>query len=155
MQVNFESRDPDGARLRNIALARLRAVTKRFSAVVPRATVQLSDINGPRGGVDKRCQVALTTQAGANLIVVSQATSWRGALDNALARASRVLARTWRRSRNTEHALEHRLKREFGKTAHSGAYSAEHPAAYSPMHSTAQAAQSSRAGEHTTLRNNN
>ena len=41
MQVNFESRDPEGAKLRNIVLSRLRAVTKRFSAVVPRATVQL------------------------------------------------------------------------------------------------------------------
>ena len=144
MQVNFESRDPEGAKLRDVALARLRAVTKRFSTVVPRATVQLSDINGPRGGVDKRCQVALTTQTGANLIVVSKATSWRGALDNALARASRVLARTWRRSRNTEHALEHRLKREFDKTAQLGTHPVEHSAAH--------ASQTSHAGNHTTRR---
>ena len=114
MQVSFESRDPEGAKLRTVALRRLLFVTKRFSAVVPRATVQLSDINGLRGGVDKRCQVELTTQSGACVVVVALATSWRGALDNALGRAHRALARAWRRGHSTEHAAEHRLKRQLG-----------------------------------------
>ncbi len=79
MQVNFESRDPEGAKLRDVALARLR-----------------------------------------------------------------VLSRTRRRSRNTEHALEHRLKREFDKTAQLGTHPVEHSAAH--------ASQTSRAGDHTTRR---
>ena len=117
MQVNFESRDPDGAKLRELAVKRLRFVMKRFSTVVPRATVQFIDINGPRGGIDKRCQVDLTTRAGTHVVVVSQAASWRGALDDALARANRALARAWRRGHSTEHALEHRLKRAMQTAA--------------------------------------
>jgi hypothetical protein len=111
MHIVFESRDPEGVKLRDLAVSRLRFVTKRFSAMVPRAKVQLSDTNGPRGGVDKRCQVELTTQTGASVVVVSQATSWQGALHTALDRASRTLLRTWRRSHSTEHAQEHRIKR--------------------------------------------
>ena len=40
--------------------------------LVPRARVQLSDVNGPRGGVDKRCQVELRT-AGTGTVVINSA----------------------------------------------------------------------------------
>ena len=52
MQVLFESRDPAGAQLRGVAEHRVRFVMRRLTWLVPRAKVQLSDVNGPRGGVD-------------------------------------------------------------------------------------------------------
>jgi hypothetical protein len=53
MQVLFESRDPQGAQLREVAVRRVRFVMRRLTWLVPRAKVHLSDVNGPRGGVDK------------------------------------------------------------------------------------------------------
>jgi hypothetical protein len=99
MQIFFESRDPEGALMRDVAVSRLRFVMRRISWLVPRATVHLSDVNGPRGGVDKRCQLELKTDAGGVVVVTSMARDWRGALDGALARASRVLMNSFRRSR--------------------------------------------------------
>jgi hypothetical protein len=98
MQVIFESRDANGAELRDLAVKRLRFAMRRLSWLVPRAKVRLSDINGPRGGIDKRCQVELKTDTMGTVVITSMAGDWRTALDSALSRASRVLTRTWRRN---------------------------------------------------------
>jgi hypothetical protein len=97
MQVFFTSRDADGNQLRDLAVRRVRFVMRRLTWLVPRATVQLADVNGPRGGVDKRCQVQFKTDGGADVVITSIARDWRDALDSALARANRVLLRLWRR----------------------------------------------------------
>jgi len=57
----------------------------------------MSDVNGPRGGIDKRCQVELRTAGARSVVVASVANNWRTALDNALARAARFLMRQLRR----------------------------------------------------------
>lgn len=97
MQVVFESRDPEAARLRELAIHRVRFSMRRLAWWVPRAKVMLSDINGPRGGVDKRCQVELRTDGTGSVVVASVANNWRTALDNALTRAARFLMRQLRR----------------------------------------------------------
>lgn len=100
MQVIFESRDPEGAMMRDTAIRRLRFVMRRFSWLVPRATVHLSDVNGPRGGVDKRCQLELKTETAGVVVVTSIARDWHSALNTALARAARALMHHWRRASN-------------------------------------------------------
>ena len=94
MQVIFESRDSDGARMRELSVDRIRFVLRRLATLVPRAKVQFSDVNGPRGGVDKRCQIELSTEAVGTLVIASLARDWRTALDNALARAARCNSRS-------------------------------------------------------------
>ncbi len=98
MKVVFESLDPQGETLRELAVRRVTFAMRRLSWLVPRARVQLSDVNGPRGGVDKRCQVELKTDASGTVVVTALARDWRTALDSAIARASQVLARRSRRS---------------------------------------------------------
>lgn len=100
MQVIFDSRDPEGDRLRSAAVRRVRFVMRRLTWLVPRARVQLSDLNGPRGGVDKRCQVELRPDGGEPVVITAVARDWRSALDSALQRAARVLLRLWRRRQN-------------------------------------------------------
>ena len=69
MQVLFKSRDPQATRLRGVAERRLRFVLRRLTWLVPQAEVRLSDVNGPRGGIDKRCQVELKTDGAGSVVV--------------------------------------------------------------------------------------
>lgn len=109
MQVLFESRDPRAAVLRDTAVHRVRFVMRRLTWLVPRARVLFSDVNGPRGGVDKRCQLELKTDRSGSVVITSVARDWRVALDKALARAVRALVRVWRRNqphrRNVQRAV--------------------------------------------------
>ncbi len=52
MQVLFKSRHPLASELRDLAERRVRFVLRRLRALVPRAEIQMSDVNGPRGGID-------------------------------------------------------------------------------------------------------
>jgi ribosome-associated translation inhibitor RaiA len=108
MQVLFKSRHPQAAELRDLTERRVRFVLRRLGWLVPRAEVQLSDVNGPRGGTDKRCQVELRTDGAGSVVASSVANDWRTALDNALARAARFLMRLWRRGSDSR-----RLRRRF------------------------------------------
>lgn len=97
MQVLFQTRDPEAAALREGVEQRVRFALRRNSWRVPRAQVQLSDVNGPRGGVDKRCQIELRIPGAAPVVVSSVAPDWRSALDLALTRAARFMLRLFKR----------------------------------------------------------
>lgn len=112
MQVQFESRDPDGERLRDLALRRLRFVTRRLAWLLQRASVMLSDVNGPRGGVDKQCQVELKTDGHGTVVITSVARDWRTAIDQALARAAQTLVRQWRRRQAPRRGEPMKLRHE-------------------------------------------
>ena len=99
MQVIFYSREADAHELRSVAVNQVRAAIRRLTWLVTRASVQFSDVNGPRGGVDKRCQVHLRTARCGDVVITAQAHDWRCALNNALSRARRLLLRLWCRSR--------------------------------------------------------
>jgi len=101
MQVLFKSRHPQATELRDLTERRVRFVLRRLGWLVPRAEVQMSDVNGPRGGIDKRCQVELRTQGAGSVVVAAVAGDWRTALDNALARAARFLIRHWSRGNDS------------------------------------------------------
>jgi hypothetical protein len=109
MQVIFESRDSDGAQMRDLSIERVRFALRRLTAMVPRAKVQFSDVNGPRGGVDKRCQVELSTDAAGTVVIASLARDWRTALDRSLGRATRVLKRSLQRNQKPTRGRTARL----------------------------------------------
>ncbi|WCM87028.1 HPF/RaiA family ribosome-associated protein [Acidovorax sp. NCPPB 3576] len=98
MQILFKSRHPEASLMRETVDRRVRFFLRRLSAHVPRADIQLIDVNGPRGGVDKRCQIELRTDGAGPVVVSSVARDWRTALDGALARAARHVLRVWRRA---------------------------------------------------------
>ena len=100
------------AGLRHLAVTRLQFVLRRIQWLVPRATVRLSDVNGPRGGVDKRCQVELDTDGNGKVVITAVARDWRSAIDNALARAARVLLRLWQRGRQPARTTDRRAARQ-------------------------------------------
>ena len=98
MHILFKSRHPEAALMRDTVERRVRFALRRLNALVPRADVQLADVNGPRGGLDKRCQIALRTDGAGEVVVSSVAGDWRTALDEALARAVRHVLKVWRRA---------------------------------------------------------
>ncbi len=110
MQVNFESRTPQSSDLREMAIRRLQFKLRRLSWLIPRARVQLSDINGPRGGVDKRIQVELNTDVAGTLVATSIARDWRTALEKALTRVAGMLLKTVTRGRKKGTAKARRLQ---------------------------------------------
>lgn len=112
MQVLFKSRHPHASELRELSVRRVRFVLRRHVWMVPRAEVQMSDVNGPRGGADKRCQVELRTDGAGSVVVASVANTWRAALDQALARAARFLMRLWRRSTDTRRLRQRLIQDE-------------------------------------------
>jgi hypothetical protein len=99
MQVLFESRDPEGARLRQVAERRVRFAMRRVAWLAPRVRVHLSDINGPAGGTDKRCLLEFATAFGKPVVITALARDWRAALECALGRATRMVLRAWHRAR--------------------------------------------------------
>lgn len=99
MQVHFESRDSEAARLRELVVERLRFALRRVDLHPASACISLSDSNGPRGGIDKRCTLALNAPGAGQLVVHANASSWRASFELALARLARSLVRAWQRQR--------------------------------------------------------
>jgi hypothetical protein len=100
MNISIESsRSGEAGEWRGKAEQRVRLVLRRLQGQVQQARVSLRDINGPRGGVDKQCQILLTTAGHGQLVVVSRAEHAQGALNQALQRAMQVLTRSWQRKR--------------------------------------------------------
>jgi putative sigma-54 modulation protein len=64
-------------------------------------SVRLSDVNGPRGGNDKRCQIKIPLVGGADVVIEDAETDLYVAIDRAAERTERTLAR--RRGRRNEH----------------------------------------------------
>jgi hypothetical protein len=91
--VLFKSRHPQATDLRNLTQRRVHVVLRRLGWLVPRAEVPMSDVNGPRGGIDKRCPAERRTDGAGSVVVAAVANDWRTARDNTLARAARFLMR--------------------------------------------------------------
>jgi putative sigma-54 modulation protein len=89
--------------LRSYTVKRLRFALARNDNVVMRARIRLADINGPRGGVDKRCQIELALAGQANMVVEDTETDLYFAIDRACDRAMRTLTRRLTRSRQHWH----------------------------------------------------
>jgi hypothetical protein len=91
MQIIFESCEPWLERLRGLALRRVRQAMRPLGWLAPRARVQVSDVPGARGGIDKRCQVELSAEGAGTVVVTSITRDWGSALQSALSRAVRAL----------------------------------------------------------------
>ena len=77
----------------------VRLALQRLQSQVRQARISLRDVNGPKGGADKQCQIMLTTAGHGRLVIVSRAEHAQGALNQALQRATHTLARLWQRKR--------------------------------------------------------
>lgn len=67
------------------------------------ARVSLADINGPRGGVDKKCQITLTLAGKNNIVIEDIKSNLYMAIDRASERCERTLIRQLERAREFSH----------------------------------------------------
>ena len=67
-------------------------------------SVRLSDINGPRGGKDKRCRIQVPFAGTPNVVIVDTEADLYVAIDRAAERAERAVVRRLERLREFSHA---------------------------------------------------
>lgn len=91
--------------LKNYTAAHMRFALNRHDALILRARIWLANINGPRGGVDKRCQIELKLAGQNNIVIEDVETDLYVAIDRACERCMRTLARRIQRTRQFSNDL--------------------------------------------------
>lgn len=76
----------------------------RFAPMITDVHATVTDENGPRGGVDIRCQLAITMKRGVKVQIRETSETVGEALQNAFTRASRTIARRLNRVRSARRA---------------------------------------------------
>ncbi len=78
---------------------RFQVALRRFGRRLPLVVVRLTDENGPKGGVDKRCQVTLPMPPSTPILVEEHHADMYTAIDYAAERVSRAVTREIERRR--------------------------------------------------------
>jgi len=78
---------------REYILTRVGAAAARLKDARGEIDVRLSDLNGPKGGVDKQCSIVLTPPGLSTIRVEEQAPDYYAAIDAASATLKRTVAR--------------------------------------------------------------
>ena len=89
--------------LRNYTEKRMGFALHRNAKHILRACVRLADINGSRGGVDKRCQIALKLAGHNSIVIEDTEVDLYIAIDRASERCMRTLARHLERLHYNSH----------------------------------------------------
>lgn len=88
--------------LRDYTSRRLASSLRLGNAHIMRLIVRLSDVNGPRGGEDKRCCIELRLKGLSDVMIEDTETDLYAAIDRAAERAARTLTRRLARSRRRQ-----------------------------------------------------
>ncbi len=116
MRLKVQRRGEDDAEfeeLKQYIERRAGFALSRFADELSSVLVTLEDLNGPRGGIDKRCRVLLRGPKLGELVVEETDSDWGPVIDRSLALAGRSIVRALERVR-TERG--HRLNvRTFRK----------------------------------------
>lgn len=98
MQIDIQSRGfPLTEALRQHCERRLRFALGPASGKLRSVAVRLSDVNGPRGGVDKRCTIRAIAPGAPPVVIAQYETDIYVAIDRAADRIARSLARRMQR----------------------------------------------------------
>jgi len=94
MQIDIKARNfPLTEALRSHAERRLRFALTCCDEHVRRVAMRLSDVNGPRGGADKRCRLPVVLAGLPDVVVEDTDADLYVAIDRATDRAGRTLVR--------------------------------------------------------------
>jgi ribosomal subunit interface protein len=85
--------------IRDYTKRRLQFALHRNDRCIVSVRVRLADINGPRGGIDKRCQIDLSLAGQNDIVIEDTETNLYVAIDRASDRCARTLSRRLERLR--------------------------------------------------------
>lgn len=88
--------------LKDYVARRMRFAIGRFRDHIQWARIKVADVNGPRGGADKRCVVQLKLRNLPDVVFAITQLDVRAAVDEAADRVARVLAQRLRRNRHID-----------------------------------------------------
>ena len=88
--------------LRNVVERKIRFALDRVAHRIDTVRVRFDDVNGPRGGIDKRCVIVVTGARGWAVRAEQLAPDTLAALAAATDRLERLVARQVRRRRENE-----------------------------------------------------
>jgi ribosomal subunit interface protein len=118
MQINIQSRNFILTNaLRGHVVRRLKFALSTRADHIQQIRVWLSDINGPRGGLDKRCQIQVTLPQLPDVVIEDTGVDLYAAIDRAANRASRTVDRRLERQRFKGRSASHRLVGSLAKEA--------------------------------------
>jgi len=80
---------------------RLRLALGRFGNSIKRVTVRLTDLNGPKGGIDKECLIVAKLQKGGEVVVRGSGMNCSTTLNYCADRIGRAVDRELTRHRET------------------------------------------------------
>jgi putative sigma-54 modulation protein len=104
MQIIIQASGFDlSAGLREHVERRIHFALDRASHYVRKVSIRLSDVNGPRGGEDKRCCIQVTVAGAADMLIEDTEPDLYVAIDRAADRSGRTLARLLARRREHRH----------------------------------------------------
>jgi ribosomal subunit interface protein len=98
MQFEIRAKDVSISRaLRNHIERRLRFALDRFASRIRQVRVKLADPNGPRGGIDKCCKLAISLDRSSTIVVESHASNVYAAIDCIADKAATYIGRRLKR----------------------------------------------------------
>lgn len=106
--------DRDGcltAPTRQLARRRLLFALSRFDSKLEEVTLKVDDLNGPKGGIDKRCQLQIKLCYGSEVILTNLDSTVEASISRLADRAGRTIARRISRFQDTY------LRRRFSSVA--------------------------------------
>lgn len=83
--------------LRNHIERRLRFALDRFAGRIRQVHVTLGDLNGPRGGIDKCCRLAISLDRPCTMVLESHASNVYAAIDCVADKATTCIGRRLKR----------------------------------------------------------
>lgn len=104
MRIDIQSRNrPLQEQLGGFIKKRLQRALGRFSEQIQRVRVTLSDLNGPKGGVDQQCKLQIFMPPMQPVIIEDRELHLRKAVVSATERASISVRRQLERKRHVTH----------------------------------------------------
>jgi len=103
MEIDLQSRDLIVTySLREHVNKRLKFALSTFNEYILKVVVRLSDINGPKGGIDQHCHLQIVLKGLPDVVIEDTEESLYAAVDNASQRASQAVVRKIKRQKTRQ-----------------------------------------------------
>lgn len=95
---------------KRIVSRQLKILLWRFRSYIMRVRVRFSDVNGPKGGIDKRCIVSAKLRSTGEITIISGGVAYLEAFQSGLARLVRSVQRERIKQREKPIRISRKMK---------------------------------------------